>query len=166
MNNPFLNNNVDEIFNHHFVDELIKKENKINKEKIKKNQQIYEYKFNKLQELVVFLDKVKSLNLMVKPNSDFDIYQFRFTNETVPFDYIIRESVNKENHPSPAIFIENPMTIEISISNNISVNETNYVVDFYGIPHPDRNLIKHHYHDIHELMIDLSKFFVKNSNRL
>lgn len=162
MSNPFLNQNVDEIFEHHFLEELNKKESRIEKERRIKNQKIYEYKYSKIKDLISFFEKIKSLNLYVKKNSDYDLYQFRMTDDLVPFDFSIRETVEKENYPSPAIFIENPITLEISITNDINIDSLTFNINFFGCQHPDSNLLKSRYKNLNSLTIDLSKFFVKN----
>ena len=164
MSNIFLDENVEQIFEHHFLDELKKRETKVEREKRLKNQKIYEYKYSKMQDLISFFDKIKNMNLYVKRNSEYDFYQFQFSNELLPFDYMIRESTNKENFPSPAIFVEDPITFEISITNDLS-NGIHYSINFFGVPHPDKNIIKSKYDSVQELTIDLSKFFVRNVSR-
>lgn len=109
------------------------------------------------------LERIKTLGFYVKNKKSFDIINNSVSEEEVPFDFIERDSVIINNKPSPAIYIEHPHPIEISVSNKLSesgsvIIEVNPFMNF----HPDRDLLKQKYYSSYELATDLYHFIAKN----
>lgn len=161
-NNPFLNTNVDEIFNHIFLEELQNKITIEEKGDLLKKQQLYEYKYEKMTDLITFFHKMKELNLFVKNHKDYNFYTFKYAKESLPFDFIVQDSFIEKNNPSPAIYVENPLSFEISIPNLDNYDNIVYELYFFSENHPDRHMFKDKYDNSNELLVDLSHFFSKN----
>lgn len=159
------NVHASEVFDTYFTQELNKNPHytKYLCERNEKYKLLYEMKLKQLEVLIFYLEKIKSIGFYVRTFKDFNQNTSSYSNELLPFDYVVRDTVIKNNFPSPAIFIENPYSIEISIP-NIKDDEQNIYFEINPMSsyHPNKDMLKRRYSDIESLSKDLYKFIAKN----
>lgn len=166
-------NNIDDFFNKYFIEEFEKHEKhsqgKFYNRYKKKDYEIYDYKKKLIEPLVPYLIKIKEMNLYVRTFKDFNTSTSKYDNDLYPFDYVLKDTSIKQNFPSPAIYIENPYTFEISVPNTLIDGHIYYEINFFSETHPDKDILQNKYENMDLLVIDLYKFFAKNlykSNKL
>ena len=123
-------------------------------------EKLYFFKINKMQTIIDFLDDLSQQGIKVQDSREFIPYHPYSGYPLQPFHYQLKDTVFSLNRPSPAIWIENPYTIEISINNKDSFD---FEIHRFSQKHPDNQLIKSVYASSQELIDDLKHFFKKNS---
>ena len=156
-------NNEYQLLNTFFMDELKKNPHCNLTKYTEKEQKVFDFKKDKIQSLINGLGIKKGMGLYVRSYKDFDSSTYVFSNELIPFDYIIRDTSIINNKPSPAIYIESPYCIEISVANKLEDDiYICYEINPLSCAHPDKDMLKRKYIDFNECMKDIYRFLAKN----
>ena len=159
--NTLISMSDDEIFQELFLDEFNKKNSEeLNIVRSEREQKIFEMKFKKMNNIINILEKIKNMQVRVRKYTDYNKYLIS-ENEMINFSYTISDSkVNHPNHPTPIIYIQHPLEMEITLTD---LNRNPYFALNKISKHTDENLLNSRYEIDKDLISDLALFFGKNT---